>query len=285
MKKTISVSIIVLLVLAMLLLGCAAPKGGLPEEKKDPYSGFMDLKAGQWAETVLVTSQGRVNLRTEVIENSPDMVKYQIQTGETEISQIWYDKQKERAAMYIVKSGGDVWCMDASDAPMSYVGSDDDAYPADKPGIGQGVYTTGAGDMVRVAKFHGENNEVWVSSEVPFGIVKMVVGGKTTMQLYDFGTIGAKNLIDPADLEKCEEPLIVDGYVSEEVYGSWQDDEDFLAADDYDYEAYIEDEIASEESDISARTYDPSGDEAEFDCSECDAMPPMAKNACLAACR
>ncbi len=277
---------ITIFVLSIMLFGCSAQSDS---DYKEPakYSGFMELKAGQWAETVMKGSQGTMKMRVELIENSPDLAKYQIITGEEEVSQIWYDKKAKKAVLYVLESGDNVICVDVDQAPMSYITSDDTAYPADKPDMESGIYTTPTDKEVVVGKFLGSANEVWVSSEVPFGIVKIIHNGQITMQLYDFGTIGAKSLIDSADVAKCSgDPLIVDEQVSEEVTDSWEDDSDFVQADDYDYEEYVETESASDNPDISARTYEAgTGDDVNFECAECEGMPPMAKNACLAACQ
>jgi len=208
MKKLIVVMIMFTLSLSMLLLGCSTtPQRASPVKELSPYSGFMELKAGQWVESEMHSSRGVSKMRTELIENSNDLSKYQIIIGEgegAEVAQIWYDRQAGEAVKYIMKSDTEVVCLDVADAPTTYITADDSSYPADKPGIVEERTEVG-GEDIMVAKFITENSEVWVSSDLPFGIVKLVQDGKIRMEVTGFGTIGAKNLFDESDVAQCEE--------------------------------------------------------------------------------
>jgi hypothetical protein len=196
---------IILVAAALLLAGCGSDTVR-KTSKPAKYAGFMDLKAGQWAETV--TKQGGQNMktRTEVIESSPDTVKFQIMTefeGTETLSQFWFDQGSNRVTKFVVKSGNEVMCMDVSQMSDDYIPADGGAFPAEKTGIEHGTYTTPTGKKVTVAKFTSGSGETWVSSEVPFGLVKTMSAGSTRMSLYDFGTIGAKSRIDKEDIEDC----------------------------------------------------------------------------------
>ncbi|MBU2561337.1 MAG: hypothetical protein KKD17_03490 [Nanoarchaeota archaeon] len=274
--------VIILVVAAMLALsGCAGGQTeAKPTAKPAKYAGFMDLKAGQWAEVVTKSGGETVKTRTEVIESSPSLAKFQIITeadGQETVAQFWLDRREGKPTKYLVKSGEEVMCLDVSQMPKGAVPSEGGAYPSDKPGITHGTYPTPTGKEVTVAKFTTSSGEIWVSSEVPFGLVKTVSNGKTVSSLYDFGTIGAKSRIDEADAEDCRD-------MSEEV--------SYVAAppeqeeEQTDYEAYYESEPADEDQNYEASTYERgTGEDVDFNCADCEGMPAMAKNTCLAACR
>ena len=67
----------------------------------------------------------------------------------------------------------------------------------------------GNGQTVDVAKFTSEGVETWVSSEVPFGMVKVIDSGTETMSLVNFGLSGAARDISKAEMENC---LEIGGY-------------------------------------------------------------------------
>ncbi|OMH41423.1 hypothetical protein BLW93_00640 [Desulfurobacterium indicum] len=72
-----------------------------------------------------------------------------------------------------------------------------------KPKIRFGIYKTPTGKKVPVAIFKTKNGETWVSSNVPFGIVKQVENGKVTMFLEDFGA-GKKTKIPLNEAKNCQ---------------------------------------------------------------------------------
>ncbi|MBN1543854.1 hypothetical protein JW898_00150 [Candidatus Woesearchaeota archaeon] len=277
-------TLIILFIALLLLSGCGSgAKPAATSANPVKYSGFMELKAGQWVETVSKHDGQTIKTRTEVIENSPSVAKFQIITeigGEETVAQFWLDRTKGKPTKYLIKSGGDVMCLDVSQMPEGSVPSDGGSYPADRQGITHGTYSTPTGKEVTVARFTTADGEAWVSSNVPFGLVKVVQEGRTVMSLYDFGTIGAKSRIEQSDIDSCEDAGLSDIRQDPKTEKGYEQE--------YDHEAYYESESSGqdEDTDYEAYSYDRNtGDDKNFNCAECEGMPPMAKSACLAACR
>ncbi len=279
----------IIIITLFLITGCSKEPVRAGPKEPEKYSGFMELKAGQWAESMMTTDRGRTKLRVELIENTPELAKYQVISGEgaaQEVAQIWFDREAKQPVRYVLKGDDEIHCMSPARAPTTYITSDDSSYPAGKEGI-RHAKTEVEGKEIAVAIFTGDDSEVWVSSQVPFGIVKVEQQGKAKIQLLDFGTIGAKSLISREEAERCEQ--YAQGYeavtdpVQEDAAGEGEDTED---EDQTDYEAYYEEEEASGDQSYEATAYEHStSEDTDFNCEDCEGMPPMAMNACLAACR
>lgn len=70
-----------------------------------------------------------------------------------------------------------------------------------------GTFTTNTGKTIQIAKLMDENDiEIWISSEVPFGIVKIVnnTTGEITAYLQDFGLTGGKAKISETEMLNCK---------------------------------------------------------------------------------
>ena len=271
MKKVL---LIMLVVSLLLIAGCKEDGGEAGTATKaasvGKYSGFMEWKAGMWAETVSKQGGQTVTMRTELIENSPTLSKFQTTTdvgGQESVMQIWMNPSTQKATKYVMKTGGQVLCMAIKDVPQDNVPNKGDSYKADMPGWTIGTYTTPTGKTLAVAKFSQEAGEYWVSSEVPFGMVKVVQDGKTVLSLNDFGTIGAKSKISDAEVEGCTD---MSALASKYQQPSAPAPAEEASAEEVNYEA----------SAIDTRT----GNEAKLDCGACASMPAAAKSACLAAC-
>lgn len=285
MKKNCrTVQFISILMIALFLVtGCSKEPVRAGPKEPEKYSGFMELKAGQWAESMMTTDRGRTKLRVELIENTPELAKYQVISGEggaQEVAQIWFDREAKQPVKYVLKGDDGVHCMSPARAPTTYITSDDSSYPAGMEGV-RHAKTEVEGKEIAVAIFTGDDSEVWVSSQVPFGIVKVEQDGKTKIQLLDFGTIGAKSLISREEAERCEQYGEVYEAASAPVREGAAEEEDQT-----DYEEYYEEEEASGDPSYEAVAYEHStSEDTDFNCEDCEGMPPMAKNACLAACR
>jgi len=176
------------------------------------YTGFMAPAAGQWAEYVYTNGE-ESHLKMEYI--GQDTVDGKTCTGfemtvsgeEETIMQIWTEDATGQAVKYVVKMGGQVICMDVSQSPYEPPETETPGeYEPDLPDITYGTYTTPTGKTVNVAKFAIDGGETWVSSQVPFGMVKVVdASEETTMYLYDFGTTGAQRDISKTEMENCIE--------------------------------------------------------------------------------
>ena len=204
MEKVIGV-VVALLLAITLLPACDDTSGG--------YTGFIAPAEGQWAEYVTSTNGEESHHKMEYI--GQDTVDGKTCTGfemtitdsgqEETIMQIWTETATGQAVKYVMKMGDQVICMDVSQSPYEPPETETpDEFDPSLPDVSYGTYTTPTGKTVNVAKFAIDGVEEWVSSQVPFGIVKIIAsGGETTMYLYDFGLTGANRDISKAEMEDC----------------------------------------------------------------------------------
>jgi len=222
MRKRTGVAVAVTLIF-LLLLGCA-PSTPSPTPSPSPtspgndgrpsiYTGFMTPAEGQWAEYVLSIDGQEAHQKMEYIgkdtvdgKNCIGFEMTMSTPGEQQtVLQIWTDASTRQAVKYVMKMGEQVVCMGI--APGDYQAphtETPDEYDPNLPHISYGRYTTPTGKTIDVAKFTQDQVETWVSSQVPFGMVKVIDrGGKTAMYLYDFGTAGAHRDISKSEMESC----------------------------------------------------------------------------------
>jgi len=180
------------------------------------YTGFMEAGAGQWVEYVMMADgkesrHTMKNIEADVIDGVRCIGFEMEMSAEETTMQMWVDSSTNELVKYAIKIKGEVMCMDAGPAlenlPAS--GGEDgtpEDYRLDMPGMTFGIYTTPTGKSVRVAKFSSEEGEYWVSSEVPFGMVKTIdPSGETVMYLYDYGLSGATGTISKSEIENCRD--------------------------------------------------------------------------------
>jgi hypothetical protein len=218
--------IVIALLLAITLLPACGPGGGgeggageggtLPsggDGTPSEYTGFMLPAEGQWVEYVMADEGEDFHQKMEHIGQDTvdgktcigfEMTMAMPQQGET-IVQMWTDAATHQLVKYVMKTGGQVMCMDVGQSPYELPGTETPSqYNPSLPDISYGTYTIpGTGGTVTVAIFDVPGGEVWVSSQVPFGTVKVVASGTTTMYLYNFGTSGAQRDISKAEMENC----------------------------------------------------------------------------------
>ena len=203
MKKVIGV-VVALLLAITLLPACDDTSSG--------YTGFIAPAEGQWAEYIMSGNGEEYHQKMEYI--GQDTVDGKTCTGfemtmsgqEETIMQIWTETATGQAVKYVMKMGDQVICMDVSQSPEPPETETPSEYDPNLPNMSYGTYTTPTGKTVNVAKFAIDGVEEWVSSQVPFGIVKIIAsGGETTMYLYDFGLTGAHRDISKAEMENCQE--------------------------------------------------------------------------------
>jgi hypothetical protein len=199
-KKVIGV-VVALLSAITLLPACHGTSSG--------YTGFMAPAAGQWAEYVTSTGGEESPYKMEYI--GQDTVDGKTCTGfemtmsweEETIMQTWTEVATGQVVKYVVKMGEQVICMNVGGSFEPPETETPSQYEPNLPDISYGTYTTPTGKTVNVAKFTTES-EVWVSSQVPFGMVKVINdSGETINYLYDFGTTGAHRDISKAEMEDC----------------------------------------------------------------------------------
>ena len=223
MKKVIGVMLALLLAITLLPACAPSPpsssssppassgEGGAPPS----YTGFIAPAEGQWVEYVISTNGEESRQKMEYIgQDTVDgktCIGFEITMtvpgqGET-IMQVWTDAASRQLVKYVMKMGDEVICMDVSQSPYQPPETETPgSYAPNLANISYGTYTTPTGKAVNVAKFTVAGGEGWVSSQVPFGMVKSIdASGKTTMYLYDFGTSGAHRDISKAEMETCKQ--------------------------------------------------------------------------------
>jgi hypothetical protein len=197
------IGIVVALLLAITLLPAC-------EETPSGYTGFIAPAEGQWAEYVISTDGEESHQKMEYI--GQDTVDGKTCTGfemtmsgqEETIMQIWTETATGQAVKYVVKTGEYVICMNVGASPEPPETETPSEYDPNLPNITYDTYTTPTGKTVNVAKFATDGGETWVSSQVPFGMVKIINdSGETTMYLYDFGMTGAQRDISKTEMENC----------------------------------------------------------------------------------
>jgi len=190
----------------------------------DVYTGFLRPEQGAWSEVVFVDQEGKKSLQRsvylgeKVIDN---VLAYGIEIDSNvsdntnSILQVWLDKKLGKAVKIVSKSKieNEVVCVDKSFMKLlvpSFEAFLPAAFtPVRYSSINQytyGTFTTETGKTIQVAKFIDENNmEIWVSSEVPFGIIKVVntENNNTVAYLRDFNLAEAKPKISETEMINC----------------------------------------------------------------------------------
>ncbi len=182
------------------------------------YEGYMDLEKGMWSEwETSVNGQKSTNRYIYAGKGTIDGKEakgfeygYEME-GQEFTAQTWTSVSNNNPVKSVVKFQGQVMCYSIpnTNTPSSETPSDYKPQElADKPDWTHGTFTTESGKTIDVIKFHetqnGKKYEYWVSSEVPFGMVKTVQDGKTVMELKDFGT-DAELSISLNEVKNCKE--------------------------------------------------------------------------------
>lgn len=228
--------LVLLAVLAVLISGCSssdhtttqtpltpAATPTQPTETSpsisDYYTGFLKAERGAWAEWEMTDSKGKTtNLRFvyagRAIMNGKESEGFEYRAdvnGQEVIAQVWFSVDNRNVVKYVIKYQGKVICYTppqfevkpSSRTPSEYEPKE----ISKKPDVGFGTFTTKSGKTVKVVKFseivNGKQREVWLSSEVTFGIVKVVEEGKTVVELVDFGLSGGQVTITSEEAENC----------------------------------------------------------------------------------
>ena len=227
-KKTYKNLVIIgLAIIAIVTVLFIRSRGNVPTIPTDggAYSGFLKPEQGAWSEIVFIDEDNVENLQMSVylgekiIDNIPAYgieMELIVSNDKSAITQVWLDKKLNKTVKIVSKLKGkdEVVCID--DTLMRIlIPSFDSLLPAVKTPVKYGstnkytysTFTTKTGKTIQIAKFVDENNiEIWISSEVPFGIVKVVDNktGKIISYLRDFGLTGARAKISEAEMINCE---------------------------------------------------------------------------------
>jgi len=190
----------------------------------DIYTGFLKPKQGAWSEIVFIDQEGKKSLQRSVYLGEKvigEVLAYGIEidsnvsNNTNSILQIWLDKKLDKAVKIVSKSKikNEVVCVDESFMKLlvpSFEAFLPAAFtPVRYSSINQytyGTFTTETEKTIQVAKFVDENNmEIWLSSEVPFGIIKAVntENNKVVAYLRDFDLAGAKPKISETEMINC----------------------------------------------------------------------------------
>jgi hypothetical protein len=176
----------------------------------DMETSLYSMEPGDWSE--LRTPDGDRSVSKFIGEDTWEgrsciILEFEdYSAGGQSVSQTWIDKTDGEAVLFLVEMDGEIVKFDpgtAEDVP-----GEDDAW--DEPGteeIGTEQYTTPTGKTVEATVYKTQTTygvtEDWVSSEVPFDLVKELVDGELESSLYDFGT-GATRIISREDAENAE---------------------------------------------------------------------------------
>lgn len=188
------------------------------------YTGFYRPQEGGWAELIIKDEEGKESLQRSIYLGETTIegvLSYGVEVdanlwdNKGVILQIWYDESSDEIVKMVskMKQGKEVTCVSANLMELIFPAFKDYLPSVFTPpkyssvnDYNYGTYTTESGKTVQVAKFIDEyQTEIWVSSEVPFGIVKGVyLPTKTTVvRLRDFGLSGAKPVISKTEMMNC----------------------------------------------------------------------------------
>ena len=212
----LSISLALVLILAIVLF--ARNRGG-----QNVYTGFLKPEKGAWSELMNGAEdlQRLVYLGERNIHNIPAYgveIESIISGNKSAVTQVWRDKESNEIVEIVSKLKGEdeVICIDDS-LMRIFMPSFDLSLPAIKTPVEYSLnnkytydtFTTKTGKTIQVAKFIDENNmDIWLSSEVPFGIVKIIdrnsESGEIMAWLQDFDLSGAEAKISEAEMLNCK---------------------------------------------------------------------------------
>lgn len=221
-KNLIIIGVIILAIIGLVFI--IRSKSG-----QSVYTGFLEPKQGAWSEIMNGAEdlQKIVYLGERNIQNVPSYgveiqsVVSKGKSGNT-IVQIWRNVKTDEIVEIVSKIEGkkDVICVDKSlmqillptfNISIPAIKTPEQYNPKNK--YVYDSFTTKTGKIIQVAKFIDENNvEIWLSSEVPFGIVKVIkwVGekekgeGEVIAWLQDFGLEGGYAEISETQMNNCK---------------------------------------------------------------------------------
>jgi len=188
------------------------------------YTGFRRPQQGAWSELIIKDEEGKESLQRSIYLGQTTIdgvlaygveVDADVWNDKGSVLQIWYDESSDEIIKMVskMKQGEETTCVSAGlmelifpqfkdylpsvFTPHKYSSMNDYTY---------GTYTTESGKTIQVAKFVDEyQTEIWLSSEVPFGVVKGVyLPTKTTVvRLRDFALSGGTPVISKTEMINC----------------------------------------------------------------------------------
>ncbi len=185
------------------------------------YTGFLKPGEGAWSEIMnsAENSQRIVYLGEKIVHNTRAYgieIESIVSENESAVTQVWRDRESNEIVEIVSKLKGKSEVICVNDSLMEIlIPSFSSLLPAiktpEKYSLNNeytyGTFTTNTGKTIQIAKLMDENDiEIWISSEVPFGIVKIVnnTTGEITAYLQDFGLTGGKAKISETEMLNCK---------------------------------------------------------------------------------
>ena len=191
--------------------------------------GFSSMSPGDWAESR--TPDGDRDISKFIGDdtwqgNACIVLEFESYfSGQSSVMQIWIDKATFEAVVLIIEMDGELVRMDPT-ASTDVPGEDEPWEMPTTQKVGTEKYTTPTGKTVTATIYRTQTDyglsEDWVSSEVPFDLVKELVDGELVSSLYDFGT-GADRSILKQEAENAE-PFQIPTIPNDENPGDIPDD-------------------------------------------------------------
>ncbi len=199
----------------------------LNQEIKNIYYGFPKLKKGEWSEWVTRFDNGTfghqlaIYLGEKLINNTPVQgieLDATMADGSHPIVVVWFKKNSTDIVKIVVKgfkNDNSVICVSKEEVEsivpdfISHIPTPTTPkkYLPNKQHTTYGAYTTPTGKQIEVAKLSQGDTLTWLSSKVPFGMVKVIdqKNGKQEVEgyLYDFGKGGKTPKITQKEEDNC----------------------------------------------------------------------------------
>jgi len=226
-KLIIILAVILLVTLAFILILSNKKKevdltyGGW---ESSVYIGFLKPQKGAWSELVIIDGEDKESLQRSIYlgENTVEGVRaYGVETDPNvlddagSVLQVWYEYSTDEIIKIASKEKREkeVICINVPlletlfptlkaylptiVTPDKYSSMNEYTY---------GTFTIETNKNIQVAKFiDTHETEIWLSSEVPFGVIKgvFVPTNKTIVYLRDFGLSGASPIISEIQMTNC----------------------------------------------------------------------------------
>lgn len=187
------------------------------------YTGFLKPQKGAWSELIVIDEKGDKSLQRSIYlgESTIEGVRaYGVETdpnvfdSKGSVLQVWYEYSTDEIIKIASRAKREeVICINVP--LMKTLFPTLEGYlptivtPGKYSSINEytyGTFTTETNKTVQVAKFIDEyETEIWLSSEVPFGVIKGVFmpTNQTVVYLRDFGLFGATPIISEAQIANC----------------------------------------------------------------------------------
>ena len=199
--------------------------------ESDVYTGFLKPQKGAWSELMIIDDEGNQSLQRSIYlgESTIEGVRaYGVETdpnvldSDGSVLQVWYEYSTDEIFKIAskAKKEKEVTCINVSlmktlfptldmylptiVTPDKYSSINDYTY---------GSFTTETNKTVKIAKFIDDyETEIWLSSEVPFGVIKGVFlpTNLTVVYLRDFDLFGAAPIISEAQINNCVTQRVFD---------------------------------------------------------------------------